>query len=75
MAEKRKISCLRMEPATNGVIISYDVRKPAPTKNTYDNSTYEYPKEVFDFDGDDKEAEFEKAFDRFKELWKEAHMS
>jgi hypothetical protein len=79
MAEssKSKISSLSMEPATNGVIISYCVKKEkAAGKGCYDNCSYEYPKEVFDFDGSDattKKEGFDKAFERFKELWKEAH--
>lgn len=74
---KSKISNLSMEPATNGVIISYCVKKEKPAnKGTYDNCSYDYPKEVFDFDQDDagkKTEGFDKAFERFKELWKEAH--
>lgn len=66
-----------MEPATNGVIISYTKKTEKNTKNTYDNCCYDYKKEVYDFDV--KEGENEKdldgAFERFKELWKEAHMN
>lgn len=69
-----KISCLRMEPATNGVIISYDLEKKKPSsKGTFDNSSYEYgKKEVFDFDPNDNE-EFDKAFERYKALWKASY--
>lgn len=59
-----------MEPADNGVIISYDIQ----TKNgtgKYENTDYQYKKEVYDFDGD--EDGLDKAFDRFKELWKLCH--
>ncbi len=71
---KTTISELRMEPAKNGVILSYCERKekPATSKNTYDNCTYDYPKEVFDFEegaSDPEGSAIEKAFGRFKELW------
>jgi hypothetical protein len=81
MAESTsKIQDLRMEPATNGVIISYCVKKEKATKNTYDNCSYDYKKEVYDFDMGEKEEGGEKkdidgAFERFKELWKQAHMT
>lgn len=75
MAEnKGKIQDLRMEPATNGVIISYCVKKEKTGgKGTYDNCSYDYKKEVYDFDTDEKD--LDGAFDRFKELWKEANMT
>lgn len=63
------ISDLRMEPAKNGVIISYTEKTKAPGKSTYDNYNYKYEKEVFDFDDTEGE-KFEEAFKRFKELWK-----
>lgn len=52
---KSKIQDLRIEPATNGVIISYTEKKEKATKNTYDNCTYDYKKEVYDFDTEEKE--------------------
>ena len=78
MAESTgKIQDLRMEPATNGVIISYCVKKEKTGKNTYDNCSYDYKKEVYDFDTDEKESgekkDIDGAFERFKELWKQAH--
>lgn len=73
-----KIQDLRMEPATNGVIISYCIKKEKTSKNTYDNCSYDYKKEVYDFDakeeGENKK-DLDGAFERFKELWKEAHMT
>lgn len=67
----KKITDLRMEPASNGVIISWCEQTPkSGGKNTYDNCSYAYPKEVFDFDGDN---DIDKAFERFKELWKEQY--
>ena len=81
MAEsKSKIQDLRMEPATNGVIISYTEKKEkAHNKNTFDNCSYDYKKEVYDFDTDEKESgekkDIDGAFERFKELWKQAHMT
>lgn len=61
---KYKISDLSMQPAENGVIISYCKKKEPKYKGSYDNCTYEYPKEVFNSP--------EEAFMRFKELWMEA---
>lgn len=68
-----KYSYLRMEPADNGVIISWDEQTKTGT-GKYDNTEYKSKKEVFDFDSDDKEDGLEKAFARFKELWKLCHM-
>lgn len=83
MADGKKIQDLRMEPATNGVIISYTEKKEkAGSKNTYDNCSYDYKKEVYDFDTNEKgesasesKKDLDGAFERFKELWKEAHMT
>jgi len=64
-----KISYLRMEPATNGVIISYDLeKKKTGSKGTFDNCSYESKKEVFDFDMNN-ESDFDEAFNRYKQLW------
>ena len=63
-----KISYLRMEPATNGVIISYDLTTKKNTKGTFDNCSYESKKEVFDVDMGSKEG-LDEAFDRYKALW------
>lgn len=64
-----KISYLRMEPATNGVIISYDVeQKKSSSKGTFDNCSYESKKEVFDVDMNDTQS-LDEAFNRYKELW------
>lgn len=75
---KSKIQDLRMEPATNGVIISYTQKTEKAGKGTYDNCSYDYKKEVYDFDtkeeGENKK-DLDGAFERFKELWKEAHMT
>jgi len=74
-AETKKISDVSMSPAKNGIIISYcEKTEKSGGKGTYDNCNYTYPKEVFDFDADEnKEDKFNEAFDRFKELWKQAH--
>lgn len=74
---KKSIECLRLEPASNGVIITYDeVVENAVKGQTYTNKSYNTKKEVFDFDSDeDEKSEFDKAFDRFKELWKAAHVA
>lgn len=67
----KKITDLRMEPAKNGVIISWcEQTTKSGGKNTYDNCSYSYPKEVFDFDGDN---DIDKAFERFKEIWKQSY--
>lgn len=41
-----------MEPADNGVIVSWDeqTQSPAASKSTYENSTYSNKKHVFDFE-------------------------
>ncbi len=66
---KGKISYLRMEPATNGVIICYDLQTKKPSgKGTFDNCGYESKKEVFDVDMEDKEG-LDEAFERYKQLW------
>lgn len=73
-----KIQDLRMEPATNGVIISYTQKTEKPGKGTYDNCNYDYKKEVYDFDKEEEgegKKDLDGAFERFKELWKEAHMT
>lgn len=49
-----KYSYLRMEPADNGVIVSWDEesKKPSSGKETFSNSSYSNKKQVFDFDED-----------------------
>jgi hypothetical protein len=65
---KGKITCLRMEPASNGVIISYDVQYKPESSGPYDNMQYKCEKEVYDFD--EEEEDSMEAFMRFKELMK-----
>lgn len=66
---KSTIDYLRMEPASNGVIISYTEKvKKEGSNKTYDDCSYLDRKEVFDTDGDEHDG-IEKAFSRFKELW------
>lgn len=65
---KSSIDYLRMEPASNGFIISYSEKvKNGNGKSTYDNCSYHDRKEVFDVDDDDEDS-INKAFDRFREL-------
>jgi len=68
---KTKISDLRMEPAANGVIISWceRIENKDSGKGTFDNCRYDYPKEVYDFDQDGESDGIDKAFTRFKEIW------
>lgn len=69
---KSTIDGLSMEPATNGVIISYTekTKKPGTEGRTYDDCSYSYKKEVYDIDDtDDGESDLEKAWTRFRELW------
>lgn len=61
-----KIDSVSMESAENGVIISYSVCKKKAGAGQYDNMSYDYKKEVFDFD---EEEDSQEAFDRFKELF------
>jgi len=67
MAET-KIEYLRLEPATNGFILSWNERteKSSAGKNTFDNCSYREMKEVYDIDDNDDNAE--EVFNRFKEL-------
>lgn len=62
------IEDVNMRNASNGVIISYCVRIKN-TKSTYDDYSYNRKEEVFDFDDDEGSAEFQEAFDRYKELF------
>lgn len=68
------IEDVNMANADNGVIISYCERTKRKGKGTFDGGyDYNYRKEVFDVDDEDEEkTEFNKAFDRFKELFMEA---
>ena len=52
MAATTKYSYLRMEPADNGVIVSWDEesKSPSASKSTFENSTYSNKKHVFDFE-------------------------
>jgi hypothetical protein len=59
------IDDVRMESADNGVIICYSEKRKTGN-GKYDNYTYDYKKEVFDFD---EEEDSKEAFDRFKELF------
>lgn len=48
MASTPKLESLRLEPATNGIIISYSVcTRPSGGKDVYANSTYESKQEVY----------------------------
>lgn len=67
--KKSTIEYLRMEPADNGVIISWTERTPSNSKGTFENSMYKDHKEVYDIDEDNEEDDIEKAFSKFKELW------
>ena len=69
---EKRIDYLQISPADNGLIISYDETfKPSGSKEkTYDMPSYQNRKEVFDFDNDSEE-DFNKAMDRFKELFKQ----
>lgn len=63
-----------MEPADNGVIISYEIKtQPVNAKSTYDNCSYKDHKEVFDVDGEKEEEGVDAAFTRFKELWMKSY--
>ena len=59
------IDDVRMEYASNGEIICYNEKRKTGN-GKYDNYTYDYKKEVFDFDD---EGDSQEAFDRFKELF------
>lgn len=70
MDKNVKISYLRMEPASNGIVISYE-KSWKPTNNkTFDGPTYKNMTEVFEAEPGESDEAFEKAFARYKELWK-----
>ena len=72
----QKISDVRLEPADNGVILSWTERKESKSKNTYDNCTWDYKKELFEGDANSADAmasAFDDAMPRFKELWKQQY--
>lgn len=58
----KKIEYLRMEPATNGFVVSYDEKETKKTSGTFENCSYKNCKEVFSYE------DREEAFARFKEL-------
>ena len=64
--KNRKIQSVSMSDAENGVIVNWDEKIEKPGKGMYDNSSYEYKKEVF------SDEDLDKAFARFKELFMEA---
>lgn len=65
MDKEGKVSNVSMDAADNGVTISYSKQVKREGKGTYDCCSSEYKKEVFE--------DVEKGFDRFKELFMEAH--
>lgn len=70
------ISYVKLEPATNGVILSWTEKVQKGSKNTYDNCSYEDKKEVYDGEegaADPMESAFDKALPKFKELWKKQY--
>ena len=70
---KSTIDYLRMEPADNGVIISYNIKtQSVNTKNSFDNCSYKEHKEVYDID-DENEETLDEAFKRFRELWTKSY--
>ena len=72
---KTYVENVSMSNATNGVIIEYrECTVKDPKKgNTYENMDSQYKKEVYDVDDEDEseDSEFEKAFARYKELFKQ----
>ncbi len=65
MANRTKLESLRMEPATNGIIISYSLCTKPESGGTYENTRYESKQEVF------KLNEAKEAVGRMMELYEE----
>ena len=73
---KSSIEYLRMDPADNGVIISWTekTKKAKTDKNTYDNYSYKECKLVYDVDNKEKPEEgLNEAFSKFRELWERSY--
>lgn len=69
---KSTIDYLQMEPADNGVIVSWTEKQKTPSKGTFDNCSYKDHKLVFDMDDDESKENktgLEEAFAKYKELW------
>lgn len=75
MSDKTTISYLRIEPAKNGAVISYDERtEKMNKKNTYDYCPSQQMTEAFETkDGETIDACLDRAMSRFTELWKKSH--
>ena len=74
---KSTIDYLRMEPADNGVVITWTEKTKSPSKGTFDNCQYKDHKLVYDIDedGDDKgKGDIDKAFAKFRELWEKSYL-
>lgn len=73
---KSTIDYLRMEPADNGVIITWTEKTKSPSKGTFDNCTYKDHKLVYDMDSDEVDESkngLEEAFAKYKELWMKSY--
>lgn len=73
---KCTIDYLRMEPADNGVVITWTEKTKTPSKGTYDNCSYKDHKLVYDIDesGDDNgKSGLDKAFAKYRELWEKSY--
>lgn len=72
---KSTIDYLRMEPADNGVVITWTEKTKTPSKGTYDNCTYKDHKLVYDIDEevDGGKTDIDKAFAKFRELWEKSY--
>lgn len=67
-----KIDSLSIEKAENGYLICYTIKTKniSSNKNTFDNYSYDYKKEVFDVDTEDEAEDMSEFKNRLLELMK-----
>jgi hypothetical protein len=73
--EKTIVSYLRIEPANNGAVISFEEKTaPSGKKNTFDNCSYKPITEAFECqESETIDQCLDRAMSRFTALWKKQH--
>lgn len=76
--EKAQINFLRIEPAKNGAVVTYEEKKlknsKESDKNCFENCSYKSCTEAFEAkDGESIDECLDRAMDRFTVLWKQSH--
>lgn len=71
----KKMNSLRMEPAGNGVVLSWEEQHESPMAGqTYTNTQYKNKKEVFEIDhGKEGDEGMDNAMKRYRELFMKHH--